>query len=513
MSVLIETSLGDIVVDLYYKQCPKAYQNFISLCRIKYYNNCLFFNIQKNFIAQTGDPTNTGQGGHSIFHLLSSKSKSSKLGTKEVYFEDEIHLSMKHNRKGLLCMANQGRPNTNSSQFFFTTTDRHLDYLDQKHTIFGEVAEGMDVLEAINNAYTDKDGKPYQVIRIKHTYVVYDAVEEEEDQSSLIDLSQLRRLIPPQSPELTHHSVYEQMGYLIPEEGTETTQAKKESKEERTKEEIDEEIKQREGKSRALVLEMIGDLPSAEMKPPENVLFVCKLNPTTTDSDLAVIFSRFGEVLSCEIIKDHKTGESLCYGFVEMSDVEACERAFVKMQNVVVDDRRIHVDFSQSVAKLWNKHYTTGHKKKKSHDHRPSRDYRDSSSRGSHAPSHYSHPDRHHNRSQDNRRDYSHRNEDRYRDESNRRSYHREDRSREHDSDYRRRDYDRHETSRSRDYDSKKRPRSEYDDRQEGGYRDSKRHYPSYDRHRRHPSEDKQQSIDRDNRSYNHRKHERDQHR
>ncbi|XP_069454774.1 peptidyl-prolyl cis-trans isomerase-like 4 isoform X5 [Ovis canadensis] len=96
----------------------------------------------------------------------------------------------------------------------------------------------------------------------------------------------------------------------------------------------------------------VGDLPDADIKPPENVLFVCKLNPVTTDEDLEIIFSRFGPIRSCEVIRDWKTGESLCYAFIEFEKEEDCEKAFFKMDNVLIDDRRIHVDFSQSVAKV-----------------------------------------------------------------------------------------------------------------------------------------------------------------
>ncbi|RKO84664.1 hypothetical protein BDK51DRAFT_22907, partial [Blyttiomyces helicus] len=107
-----------------------------------------------------------------------------------------------------------------------------------------------------------------------------------------------------------------------------------------------------EAAARALTLEMIGDLPFAEIKPPENVLFVCKLNPVTRDEDLEIIFSRFGTILSCEIVREKKTGESLCYAFIEFDEKESCEQAYFKMDNVLIDDRRIHVDFSQSVSRL-----------------------------------------------------------------------------------------------------------------------------------------------------------------
>jgi len=107
-----------------------------------------------------------------------------------------------------------------------------------------------------------------------------------------------------------------------------------------------------EAKSRAVVLEMIGDIPDAEMKPPENVIFVAKLNPLTQDADLDIIFGRFGACTS-NIIRDRKTGDSLNYAFIEFETQEAAEVAYEKMNNVIIDDRRIKVDFSQSAHKQW----------------------------------------------------------------------------------------------------------------------------------------------------------------
>ncbi|KAL8653903.1 MAG: hypothetical protein Q9226_003644 [Calogaya cf. arnoldii] len=110
--------------------------------------------------------------------------------------------------------------------------------------------------------------------------------------------------------------------------------------------------REREARAQALTLEIVGDLPYAEVKPPENVLFVCKLNPVTEDEDLNLIFSRFGKIISCEVIRDKRTGDSLQYAFVEFEDQKACEQAYFKMDGVLIDDHRIHVDFSQSVSRL-----------------------------------------------------------------------------------------------------------------------------------------------------------------
>jgi len=119
----------------------------------------------------------------------------------------------------------------------------------------------------------------------------------------------------------------------------------------RTMEEIEEESRVNEARSREGVLVMLGDIPDVDAKPPDNVIFVCKLNPVTSEEDLELIFSRFGEVVSCEVIRDWKTKESLCYAFIEYANHDDCEQAFFKMDNVLIDDRRIHVDFSQSVSK------------------------------------------------------------------------------------------------------------------------------------------------------------------
>jgi peptidyl-prolyl cis-trans isomerase-like 4 len=333
MSVLVTTSQGDLVFDLYFDKCPLAVRNFISLCRIKYYNNCLFFNIQQDFMIQSGDPTNTGNGGHSIFHLI--RQQKDPILSTEVYFNDELHKELKHNRAGLLCMANKNAKNTNASQFYITTTNRHLEYLDGTHTIFGEVAEGLDdiLMEKLNTAFTDLNGKPIQPIRIKHTSILFDPFENEP-------LAGLEALIPVRSPSPINDDVN-------------TTDLRAEKL---TEDQLVEKQKEKETRSRAVVLEMIGDIADADQKPPDNILFVCKLNPYTNDDDLKLIFSKFGRVGTCEVIRDRVTGDSLCYAFVEFETKDACEEAYFKMENVLIDDRRIHVDFSQSVSKLWNKH-------------------------------------------------------------------------------------------------------------------------------------------------------------
>lgn len=215
------------------------------------------------------------------------------------------------------------------SQFIVTLGDS-TDYLDGRASVFGKVVEGFDALEKINGAITDKEGQPLVDIRIKHTVVLDDPYADpaglREPSSSPV----------PTKAQLATVRIADDVD--LNEEVDEEAAAKKR--------------REAEARAQALTLEMMGDLPFAEVKPPENILFVCKLNPVTQDEDLELIFSRFGKIMSCEVIRDKKTGDSLQYAFIEYEDKASSEAAYLKMQGVLIDDRRIHVDFSQSVSKL-----------------------------------------------------------------------------------------------------------------------------------------------------------------
>lgn len=216
-----------------------------------------------------------------------------------------------------------------TSQFIITLGD-NLEDLDGKAAIFGEVAEGFDALEKINTAFIDSNGRPLQDIRLLHTVVVEDPLD---DVPGLIE--------PPKSPvPSTEQKATVRIAHdEILDKNTDP-------------EDLEKMRREREARAQALTLELIGDLPFADVTPPEQILFVCKLNPVTRDEDLELIFSRFGKILSCEVIRDKKTGDSLQYAFIEFAKKDECERAYFKMQGVLIDDHRIHVDFSQSVSKL-----------------------------------------------------------------------------------------------------------------------------------------------------------------
>uniref|UniRef100_H2ZKB9 Peptidyl-prolyl cis-trans isomerase n=1 Tax=Ciona savignyi TaxID=51511 RepID=H2ZKB9_CIOSA len=322
MSVLLETTLGDIVIDLHIKERPRTCLNFLKLCKVKYFNYCLFHSVQRNFVAQTGDPTGTGRGGESIFRAL--------YGDQAKFFDAEKLPKIKHKNAGTVSMVNDGN-GFHGSQFLITLGE-NLDSLDGLHTVFGCIAEGFDVILKINEAFCDNQHRPFQDIRITHTVILDDPLD---DPPGL--------LIPDRSPEPTKEQI----------EGCFRIGADEAIKDEEEDEGIVQEKEEtKEAHHRAQVLEIIGDIPDKDVKPPDNVLFVCKLNAVTTDEDLEIIFSRFGTIVSCEIIRDYKTGDSLQYAFVEFEEAEMCEKAYEKMDNVLIDDRRIHVDFSQSVSNI-----------------------------------------------------------------------------------------------------------------------------------------------------------------
>ncbi|HSL88222.1 MAG TPA: peptidylprolyl isomerase [Ignavibacteriaceae bacterium] len=142
---VVKTNMGTIEIELFEKQTPRTVGNFVGLAEKGYYNGVIFHRVIDNFMIQGGDPTGTGRGGESIY------------GAK---FEDEIVPSLKHDVPGILSMANAG-PNTNGSQFFITLVA--TPWLDGKHTVFGKIIAGMDVVTAIGKVQTSKPGdKPLQ---------------------------------------------------------------------------------------------------------------------------------------------------------------------------------------------------------------------------------------------------------------------------------------------------------------------------------------------------------------
>ncbi|KAH6847865.1 cyclophilin-like domain-containing protein [Chaetomium sp. MPI-CAGE-AT-0009] len=147
-SAVIHTTQGEIAIELFAKQTPLTCRNFLQLSLDGYYDNTIFHRLVPGFILQGGDPTGTGHGGESIYDggafggdldpWPMDQRKGQNAGSMGVGFRDEFHSRLKFNRRGLLGMANEGVPNTNGSQFFFTLGKS--EELTNKNTVFGRVA-------------------------------------------------------------------------------------------------------------------------------------------------------------------------------------------------------------------------------------------------------------------------------------------------------------------------------------------------------------------------------------
>jgi len=150
-NIMMETNMGNIKIKLFMKEAPLTAGNFLSLAEKGFYDGIIFHRVIDQFMIQGGDPTGTGRGGS---------------GKK---IKDEFGDGLIHNKPGMLSMANAG-PNSGDSQFFITLVP--TPWLDGKHAIFGEVIEGMDVVEKIGKTKVDHYDKPVEDVKMVKVYAV-----------------------------------------------------------------------------------------------------------------------------------------------------------------------------------------------------------------------------------------------------------------------------------------------------------------------------------------------------
>ncbi len=153
--ILLSTNLWDITLELFPEAAPKAVENFVWLAKSGYYDGIIFHRVIRDFMIQWGDPTGTGSGGKSMWMRN---------------FEDEFSDKSLTHKKWIISMANAGK-NTNGSQFFIVTA-KDASFLDGKHTIFGHVVEGMDIVEKIESSDTDRNDKPKEEVKIMKASVI-----------------------------------------------------------------------------------------------------------------------------------------------------------------------------------------------------------------------------------------------------------------------------------------------------------------------------------------------------
>ncbi len=159
MEAIIKTNLGDIKLELFLDNAPNTVENFKKLANQNFYNETKFHRVIEGFMIQGGDP------------LTKDDSSRDSWGTggPGYNFDDETHLNNKNN-KGTISMANSG-PNTNGSQFFINTENNN--YLDDKHTVFGKVIDGMEVITNIEKTATDNRDRPIDDIIIEKIEIIF----------------------------------------------------------------------------------------------------------------------------------------------------------------------------------------------------------------------------------------------------------------------------------------------------------------------------------------------------
>ena len=187
-SAILHTTLGEIAVELFAKQTPLTCRNFLQLALDGYYDETIFHRLVQNFILQGGDPTGTGNGGESIYDggafggdldsWPMDQRHGKNAGQTGINFKDESHSRLKFNRRGLLAMANEGRPDTNGSQFFFTLGK--TEELNGKNTIFGRI-EGDTIYNLMKIAESEVDEateRPLYPIKIQRVEILVNPFED-----------------------------------------------------------------------------------------------------------------------------------------------------------------------------------------------------------------------------------------------------------------------------------------------------------------------------------------------
>lgn len=328
MSVLVETTVGDIVVDLHYGEHKIESYNFLKLCKSQFYQNQCLYDLQKNYSVEFGDALLGYEDrkelrvhNTSIEGILRQEKEFSR---GKLIRPTKSSTARKNACKGLLgvLVVHQERNPLPliGSKSIITLNEGNNDFGDV--VFFGKILkECWPILDKINTSITDNSRRPLYDIRIRKMHIIFDPFPD-PDTFLVYNVS-----LPTENVRLPYDVLNKFQG-------------------DSAKAEIERDIRRKE-----LSLEVIGDIPTIGIKPSESVLFICKLNPLTRARDIATIFARFGEIISVEIVRDKESGHSLGYGFIEFNDKKSCEVAYKKMDGILIDDKRVRVDFSQSIKK------------------------------------------------------------------------------------------------------------------------------------------------------------------
>lgn len=329
MSVLFETTVGNIVIDVLHEREPLLSYNFLKLCKAQYYFFSPFFNLRKDDVVFCGDPEfPKGDGGCAISEFGSFRVDSTEIPQGKFITVDPSKVSRGWRQDegvGSVYFLYQKRQNTSEveigSQFFISLSADERAVSMYEGLYFGKVAEGFSALEKINESVVEiETHRLIEDIRILHAHILYDPFE---NPSFMEQISRSKWPTENQISTLRNNRMFNQ------------------------NKDVDNTIMQ------ALSLELMGDLPRYDIKPSPQTLFVAKLNPVTNLDSLSIFFGRFGAVKQSNVVLDKEKKKSLCYGFVEFETQEDAENAYTKLQKgCMIDGRDIVVDFSQSVSRM-----------------------------------------------------------------------------------------------------------------------------------------------------------------
>lgn len=313
MSIAFVTTRGTFVIDLFLKKAPMQGFNMIKLAKIGWFNNALFYEIVENYFIKLGqieEPEGTTIYTQLTYH--------------NIYIDDEISSNLTHSIAGYVSTNNKAK-NKNTSEFFITLGNE-LSRFDGIHTIFGKISENFELITNIAKEPLDVNRRPYRNIRILQTKVLFDPFEDppgfELLQKRFVPFSRLKEIDRLEDDEVIKD--------IDPSAEAEMLAKQKEER-------------------HLQILEILGDIPDVSTRPPETSIFICKLHPKTDEDGLRIVFSKFGDVQRVDIVRDSQTGNSLCYGFVDFKEKRDAENAFIKMQRAIIDNRRVIVDFCQSI--------------------------------------------------------------------------------------------------------------------------------------------------------------------
>lgn len=327
MSVLLETTEGNIVIDVHYKKEPELSFNFLKLCKINYFFFAPFFALKKDIKVSCGVPEypdeSDGRAITSYGDIKVNRKDYRKGNLLELEHGPADNGYCDIGLVGFLCRTGSDLSRVAvDSSFQITLGPDAAQAEDEKCLWFGKVVDGFMVLDKINNSVIEdkKTMRLLRDIRVTHAHVLYDPFDD-----------------PIFLPSVTRSTVMPTKSQIANS---------------RFPELVDKSDQSNKSTYNAVALELMGDLPRYDIKPSPTTLFVAKLNPITTPTSLEAVFGRFGTVVACNVVRDQNTKKSLCYGFVEYSDKAEAEKAYGILRNkCIIDGNNIVVDFSQSIKR------------------------------------------------------------------------------------------------------------------------------------------------------------------